>query len=322
VTGVSGLKQLKEHTYYMRSAKLVVVTSGSNVILVNERGVVIEHPTPHASQWSVLMQRLSDPLSGTAVRDLAASLPDLNDQLWRRLLDGGHVLEAQEKETLLGFRDCVLSDNQGYHLVPSEPVCENLILACTGSIVSGLMAPTILSLCYSGFQRELDVILTESARKFVTPDLLESYGIRTWTNAFERREKINVPHVQLARSADCVLVMPATANSLHRMAEAACTDLLSMIVAATTAPVVLAPAMNDAMWNNRGIQRNVRRLRRDGMYVIEPTLIFGAADFTTRGGVMYGGHGTLWAGPGSLMRALSAVLHVAGRLASQHINDV
>ena len=174
--------------------------------------------------------------------------------------------------------------------------------------MSGLMAPTILSLLYSRFQRQLDVILTQAAQRFVTRDLLEGYGIRTWGDAFERRDTFHVPHVQLARAADCILVMPASANSLHRLVDGACTDLLSMTVAATSAPIVLAPVMNGAMWNNLAVQRNVQRLRDDGMYVIEPTLIFGAADVASQGKAMYGGHGTLWAGPVSLIRALTAVL--------------
>jgi len=102
--------------------------------------------------------------------------------------------------------------------------------------------------------------------------------------------------------------MPATANSLHRIADGACTDLLSMLVVATHAPVVLAPVMNDAMWNNRTVQRNVQALRRDGMYLIEPTVIFGAADLANQGRSMYGAHGTLWSGPHSLMQVLSHVM--------------
>lgn len=298
--------------YYMRSTWLVAVTSGACVILVSERGDVIEHPTSHASQWSALMQRLSAPLSGTEVGELAALIPDLDERLWDLLVDGGYVASSQDRDTLVELQKSVFQNNQGFHLTAVDPVCGHLILACTGSIVSGLMAPTILSLCFSRFQRRFDVVLTESAQRFVTRDLLESYGIRTWTDAFERREQINVPHVQLGRSADCILVMPATANSLNRIATAACTDLLSTTVAASKAPVVLVPAMNEAMWSNRAVQRNVQQLRDDGMYVIEPTLIFGAVDLATGGDAMYGGHGTLWGGPRSLIHALSAIIRSAG----------
>jgi hypothetical protein len=83
-----------------------------------------------------------------------------------------------------------------------------------------------------------------------------------------------------------------------------------MTVAATKAPVIVAPVMNCNMWNDRAVQRNVQQLREDGRYIIEPTLIFGAADIATQDKAMFGGHGTLWAGPVSLMRAISTILRV------------
>lgn len=309
---------MRNDSYYMRSAKLIVVTSRSGVLLVGDGNSVVEHRTAHPAQWSQLMQQLANPLPGAVVEQFATSIPDLDNDLWGRLVSNRLVLQASDTDELLSVRDDVFSNNKSLYLVPGEPICEHLVLACTGSIVSGLMAPTILSLCYSRFQHNLDVILTNAAQKFVTRDLIESYGIRTWGDAFERREEMNVPHVQLAQSADCILVMPATANSLHRLAVGACTDLLSMVVAASTAPVVLAPAMNDAMWNNRAVQRNVQILREDGMYVIEPTIIFGAADLANQGKPMYGGHGTLWSGPQSLMNALSQIL---GSRHAQHYVD-
>ena len=269
---------------------------------------MLEHHTALAAKWSQLMQELSGPLSGAGIKALTSSILDLDSRLWSRLLTDGHIFEAENEEILRTLREKAFTDNQGFHLAPAEPTCEHLIVACTGSIVAGLMAPTILSLCYSQFQRKLDVILTESAQKFVTRELFEFYGIRTWVDAFERRTEAHVPHVQLGRSADCILVMPASANSLHRLAEATCTDLLSMTVAASNAAVVVAPVMNGTMWNHRAVQRNVEQLREDGMYVIEPTVIFGAADLINRGAPMYGGHGTLWAGPCSLMHVLSAIL--------------
>ena len=295
-------------SFYMRNPKTIVITSDAAIIFVNEKGIVVEHPTDHPREWSHLMQALAAPLSGAALLQRFSSIPDLNRDLWARLVSGGFLLEASEASALMTARDAVFSDNTGLHLVAEEPRCGHLVVACTGSIVAGLIAPTILSFCYSRFQRKLDVILTQAAQKFVTRDLFESYGIVTWGDAFERRDGVNVPHVQLGRSADCILVMPASASSLYRLAAGACTDLLSMAVAATEAPVVLAPVMNDAMWNNRAVQRNLQQLREDGMYVIEPTIIFGAADLSSQGKPMYGGHGPLWSGPLPLMHALSHVV--------------
>lgn len=315
--------KMNDQTYYMRSTDSVVVTSRDGLLLVGAGGTVINHATTISSQWSQLMQLLASPTSGDLVLKHTIDLPERDRALLERLLVENFILEDHERDSLAGKRDKIFSENQCFYLVPEEPVCQHLIVACTGSILAGLMAPTLLSLCYTNFQQKLDVILTQTALKFFTRDLMESYGIRTWVDSFERRDHIYVPHVHLARSADCILVMPASANSLHRLADGACTDLLSMLVAATHAPVVLAPAMNEAMWNNSIIQRNVQSLREHGMYVIEPTVIFGAADLANQGQPMYGGHGTIWTGPHSLMTVLSEILRSQngnGRLARGEAN--
>nr|WP_256368360.1 flavoprotein [Mangrovicoccus sp. HB161399] len=198
-----------------------------------------------------------------------------------------------------------------FHLDPPPRQAGHLIVGCTGSVIAGLMPQTLLSLVLSGFQERLDVILTETAQRFLARSLLESYGIRCWADGFERQDGIRVPHVNLAASADLICVLPATADALDRLARSACSDLLSLAVAASAAPVVICPAMNQAMWANPGIQRNVRRLREDGHFVMEPAVLFAAADFGAGARLGYGGHGTLWAGPGVLMQALSAVLDFA-----------
>ena len=117
-----------------------------------------------------------------------------------------------------------------------------------------------------------------------------------------------MPHVHLAQAASCVLAMPASANSLQRLASGACSDLLSLLVSATTAPIVVAPAMNDTMWNHRPVQRNVARIRDDGVYVIEPGLIFAASALAGGQPPMSGGPGTLWRGPLGVMQTLAAIL--------------
>jgi len=305
---------LKASSVYMRSTELVVVTTREAVLFIGASEPSIDHNTEYVGRWSDLIQALSNPISGDTLRRYTQDFLKQEIDFIDKLIDRKFILESSTGDSLAEIRDRVFSENNGFHCVPAEPSCENLIVACTGSVVAGLMAPTLLSLSYSRFQKRLDVVLTEAAQKFVTRDLIESYGIRTWADPFERKDDVYVPHVHLARSADCVLVMPATANSLHRIAVGACTDLLSMLIAATHAPVVLAPAMNDAMWNNDAVQRNVQALRRDGMYVLEPTIIFGAADFANQGQPMYGGHGTLWSGPYSLMRSLSHIVkHAAMR---------
>lgn len=308
---VSG-RRMDSPSWYMKDIGLVAVTTRDALLLIDHDGSTLRHRTDHPAEWSALLQILANPAKASEVAAGRSSIPDLDDQFWNDLFDRGLVSQSSEAAPLEAARDTMFSDNKGFHLVPREPVCGHLIVACTGSIVAGLMGPTLLSLLYSRFQRNLDVILTDAARKFMTVDFLESYGIRTWSDPFERRDGIHVAHVQLARSADCLLVLPASADSLRRLAEGACTDLLSMAVVASHAPVVVSPVMNDAMWNNAAVQRNVQTLRADGKYVIEPTVIFGAADVASQGRPMFGGHGTLWTGPRSLMTALEAVMAHAG----------
>ena len=90
---------------------------------------------------------------------------------------------------------------------------------------------------------------------------------------------------------------------LHKLASGACSDLVSLIVAATKAPVVVAPSMNPEMWTHPAIQRNVAQLRADGVWVIEPGL-----------GFEVGQRDAIGVGPanfqiGSLLRGLAAILH-------------
>lgn len=297
---------ISDQRMYLRNPDIVAIGSARHYLFVDARGGVTEMDTSRTGELSLLMRDLMEPMPGSSLRLRERAEEEI--RFLERMLALELLLESRDADTLLDRRDRVFTENTGYHFRRGEPVCEHLVVALTGSVVSGLMAPVILSLAYCGFQRQLDLILTDAALRFVTRDLFESYGIRTWVDPFERRDGIRVAHVSLGASADCLLVMPASANALHRLADASCTDLLSITVAASNAPVVIVPAMNDVMWSNAGVQRNVQRLRDDGMYVVDPTLIFAAAALAEQGASMYGGPGTLWRGPLAVMQSLSAVM--------------
>ena len=123
-----------------------------------------------------------------------------------------------------------------------------------------------------------------------------------------RREGKTVPHIALAKNADLVAVMPATAGSISRLATGACSDLLSLVAIATTAPVVVAPTMNTAMWDNPAVRRNVDQLRADGVYVVEPTFFFEAAELVKGAPPLCGMLGVFWGGPRSMVDVFRAVL--------------
>lgn len=114
-------------------------------------------------------------------------------------------------------------------------------------------------------------VLTESAANFVTP---LSLGVLTedhvYGDMFDLKEEREIGHIQLSRQADLVVVAPATANILAKMANGIADDLATTLLLATDKPVLAVPAMNVRMWHHRATQRNLERLRADGIHVMEP----------------------------------------------------
>ncbi len=123
----------------------------------------------------------------------------------------------------------------------------------------------------AGLVERVDVMMTRSATRFVTPLMMElASGNPVWLDTFEQQGAIRIPHVELTRQADLLVVMPATANALSRAATGAGADLVSNAILAAPCPVVLIPSMNEVMWEKRAVQRNVELCRDAGYHVVEP----------------------------------------------------
>ena len=114
-------------------------------------------------------------------------------------------------------------------------------------------------------------VLTEAAQQFVTP---LSLGTLTednvYTDLFDLKDEREIGHIQLSRQADLVVVAPATANILAKMAGGIADDLATTLLLATDKPVLAAPAMNVRMWLHPATQRNIAQLRADGVTIMEP----------------------------------------------------
>ena len=118
---------------------------------------------------------------------------------------------------------------------------------------------------------EVDVVLTASAAEFVRPVTFEALTRRpVLTSLWERGRAL--AHIDLARGADIVILAPATANLLARLAQGIADDLLTMILLATEAPVLLAPAMNDRMFAHPATQANLTTLGERGWMLVGPTI--------------------------------------------------
>ena len=114
-------------------------------------------------------------------------------------------------------------------------------------------------------------VLTEGGRQFVTPMALAALSENpVHTTLWDLRNEVEMGHIQLSREADLVVVCPATADLLAKMAAGIADDLATTLILATDKPVMAAPAMNVRMWLNKVTQRNVAWLRKAGVTVIEP----------------------------------------------------
>lgn len=146
----------------------------------------------------------------------------------------------------------------------SEPLSgKRVLLGITGSIAAYKAAGICSGLIKKG--AEVFPVLTSGALKFIDPITLSTLsGNKAITDMFENPEKVN--HINLPKSCDIILIAPASANTISRIAGGICDDFLSACVVASSCPVLIAPAMNENMWLNPIIQENVAKLRLSGRY--------------------------------------------------------
>jgi phosphopantothenoylcysteine decarboxylase/phosphopantothenate--cysteine ligase len=146
---------------------------------------------------------------------------------------------------------------------------KKVILGVTGGIAAYKSADLVRRLREAG--AEVRVVLTRGARAFVTPLTFQAVsGHPVHTELLDEAAEAGMGHIELARWADLVLVAPATADFIARIAHGLADDLLTTLCLATTAPLALAPAMNQQMWSHPATQSNCRLLQERGVRLIGP----------------------------------------------------
>lgn len=114
-------------------------------------------------------------------------------------------------------------------------------------------------------------VLTRAAEEFVTPLSVSALaGSKVFRDLFDLTDEAEMGHIQLSRSADAIVVAPATADLMAKMAQGQANDLASTVLLATDTPVLIAPAMNVRMWQHPATQRNLAQLQHDGVRVVGP----------------------------------------------------
>ncbi|MBK9615496.1 MAG: bifunctional phosphopantothenoylcysteine decarboxylase/phosphopantothenate--cysteine ligase CoaBC [Uliginosibacterium sp.] len=146
---------------------------------------------------------------------------------------------------------------------------KRIVLGVTGGIAAYKSAELVRLLIKAG--AEVHVVMTENATRFVTPLTFQALsGHPVWLDPWDDRRANSMSHIELSRSADALLVAPATANFLAKLAHGLADDLLSTLCLARDCPLLVAPAMNRQMWQNPATQRNIVRLQEDGLHILGP----------------------------------------------------
>jgi len=149
----------------------------------------------------------------------------------------------------------------------TEPARITLIIG------GGIAAYKALDLIRRLKERHIRVrcVLTRAAQQFVTPLAASALANeRAYTDLFDPESEFDAGHIRLARDCDLIVVAPATADLMAKMANGHADDLASAILLAANRPILLAPAMNPLMWNNAATRRNVAQLQRDGVAMVGP----------------------------------------------------
>jgi phosphopantothenoylcysteine decarboxylase / phosphopantothenate---cysteine ligase len=153
--------------------------------------------------------------------------------------------------------------------LPQELAQKRILLVIGGGIAAYKSLDLIRRLKERG--ASVRCILTAAAQNFVTPLAAAALaGERAHTDLFDREDEADIGHIRLARDADAVVVAPATANLLAKMAGGHADDLASTVLLATALPILIAPAMNVRMWLHPATQRNVMALEADGVRAVGP----------------------------------------------------
>jgi phosphopantothenoylcysteine decarboxylase / phosphopantothenate---cysteine ligase len=149
----------------------------------------------------------------------------------------------------------------------SQP--HHLLLGVTGGIAAYKTAELIRLLIKQG--HTVQVVMTEAATHFITPTTLQALsGNPVFIDSWDTRIANAMPHIELSRPADAILVAPASADFIAKLAHGFANDLLSTLCLARECPLLIAPAMNKQMWENPSTQRNIEQLLKDQVTLLGP----------------------------------------------------
>jgi phosphopantothenoylcysteine decarboxylase/phosphopantothenate--cysteine ligase len=146
---------------------------------------------------------------------------------------------------------------------------KSLLLGITGGIAAYKVAELVRLLVKAGI--DVQVVMTTAACQFITPVTMQALsGKPVFMDMWDNSVGNGMPHIELSRNADAILVAPASADFLAKLVQGRADDLLSTLCLARDCPLLVAPAMNKQMWGNPATQRNITQLKADGISLLGP----------------------------------------------------
>jgi phosphopantothenoylcysteine decarboxylase/phosphopantothenate--cysteine ligase len=146
---------------------------------------------------------------------------------------------------------------------------KNIILGVSASVAIYKACELIRRLQEEKFS--VRVVMTKESEELIKPVLFQSLCTnKVYRGLFDEPTNWDIEHISLAEKADLVLIAPATANIIAKIASGICDDLLTCIVCATKAPLLICPAMNENMYQNKIVQENIKKLKVSGYKILEP----------------------------------------------------
>src|SRR3954466_2347600 len=217
-----------------------------------------------ATMASLTIRKLDDAIKGELRLRAARNGRSVEDEV--------RVILREASQNRPGF---AATPSQAVPIAPDEPhrVVSAEQSRVTLIIGGGIAAYKALDLIRRLKDRSFSVrcVLTRAAQQFVTPLAASALSHeRCYTDLFDPQSEFDAGHIRLARDCDLILVAPATADLMAKMATGHADDLASAILLAADRPILLAPAMNPLMWNNAATRRNVAQLQRDGLTLVGP----------------------------------------------------
>jgi len=154
------------------------------------------------------------------------------------------------------------------NLYPRKASKKLIVLGITGGIAAYKSAELCRLLLGAGYT--VQVVMTENAKRFITPLTLETLSGRAVYSDLFAAHDWEIEHIALADEMAALLIAPATAATISRLAQGLAEDLLSCVALATTKPVIICPAMNDNMYRHPATQKNLKILKNFGYHILAP----------------------------------------------------